>query len=205
MVKLIDHNILTKRYHKIKLPTIGRWTPTQFIGFMKKLTRRMSIEIIPIWEESYGNDEVSLTGSYDPEIDKILLFPHMNKNTRIDRGGLDILLNDIIVVSGHESMHRKIYHDRDFEPPPVYKLSPMEAKSDLRYEYSYYGSADEIEAYAYDSALDALSNPRPTPTYLTQSWQKYQNLFGVEHRVFKKYITRTRYWYNKLKVDPSKL
>ena len=158
-----------------------------------------------------------ISGIYDSELDFEdkpaigieLVFPEYKKQFLLDESDFTeehwlALSIDIASVIGHEYVHMRQARRRHFNEGRNYKSTSKNII--FKEQQEYYGTPDEVDAYAYTLAVSlinqkAIENKKRTSITKTQTYKIYCHFFGKNSDITNRLIKKSKTYYRHLERE----
>ena len=158
-----------------------------------------------------------ISGIYDSELDFEdkpaigieLVFPEYKKKFLLDESDFTeehwlALSIDIASVIGHEYVHMRQARRRHFNEGRNYKSTSKNII--FKEQQEYYGTPDEVDAYAYTLAVSlinqkAIENKKRTSITKTQTYKIYCHFFGKNSDITNRLIKKSKTYYRHLERE----
>lgn len=200
-------------YNKLHGQTL---TPKQLLRRIRKQVPYSECNIVLNQGLNLLPDQIWVAGLYDAELDadgsvpiEIEIAVHkIRKDFYFDE--TDVSLNtwaefclDFAAVLGHEFVHLHQFRRRQFKMCRPYISE--HANPQKREQQIYYGDPDEIDAYAWTAAANAIIETRPRKQTIesTQLYKVYTRLFDKQDPVVVKFVSKANSYLKKLEKQKN--
>lgn len=206
----LDRDLLYRYFNKLNSRVSGKnFTSEQLHKIISKRAKSLlPVKVTKGYDEKLAPDRVHIGGTYYSDLDKkkrvrfVEVVVKYHPDTKIIKvtseswRTISKLFADTIL---HEIIHIRQYRARNFKDIPGYQSTASSARQ--RVDQSYYGDPDEMGAFAFNIACEAIDRygyqPQQIKKYLDSniskrhkisSWKQYLKAFDYnhDHRVIKR-------------------